>query len=449
MSYKPTLKQLQATELIGSTADNILLEGGSRSGKTFLDLRVMAIRALSAPESRHAALRFRFNHIKASIIYDTWPKMMGMCFPQEWKPNNLNKTDWFYQFGNGSEVWFGGLDDKERTEKILGNEYATLYFNEVSQIPWSSILLAKTRLAQKCHYKIGDREGILRLKSLYDCNPPPKGHWVYKLFHQKRDPDSNQGLPDPDNYISMQMNPEDNLDNLPEAYLTMLKNLPSRMRQRFYEGKYADITSGALWSLEVIDKWRTISELPDMQRIVIAVDPSGAADTDNADNDEIGIIVAGLGTDGNAYVLEDLTCKAGPKIWGTIATTAFDRHRADIIVAETNYGGEMVKFVVKAAKPGVPFKKLTASRGKVVRAEPVSALTEQGKIRFAGNFTQLEDELCAFTTKGYVGSNSPNRGDAFVWAMSELFPGIIKERKEPVKETESQHRYQGPQAWMS
>jgi phage terminase large subunit-like protein len=200
------------------------------------------------------------------------------------------------------------------------------------------------------------------------------------------------------------------------------------MRQRFLEGKFADITAGALWTIETIDQGRIREALPDMQRIVVAVDPSGAGDTDNADNDAIGIIVAGLGLDGNAYVLEDLTCKAGPKVWGNIATTAFDRHAADLIVGETNYGGAMVKFVIQTAKRNVPFKMLTASRGKAVRAEPIASLTDQGKIRFAGSFPELEDELCSMTTNGYIGTASPNRADAFVWAMSELFPGIVADR---------------------
>jgi predicted phage terminase large subunit-like protein len=183
--------------------------------------------------------------------------------------------------------------------------------------------------------------------------------------------------------------------------------------------------------------------------VVVAVDPSGSGDEDNAGNDEIGIVVAGLGQDGRAYVLEDLTLKAGPKTWGNVATTAFDRHMADKIVAETNYGGDMVKFVVQTAKPGVPFKKLTASRGKAVRAEPISSLTEQGKIRFAGQFSQLEDELCAFTTNGYVGQNSPNRADAFVWAMSELFPGIVKEKRERKEQSSRPVVHAGPAGWLA
>jgi phage terminase large subunit-like protein len=197
----------------------------------------------------------------------------------------------------------------------------------------------------------------------------------------------------------------------------------------------------------MIDQYRETT-VPDMVRIVVAVDPSGAADDDNADNDEIGIVVAGLGTDGNAYVLEDCTVKAGPRTWGNVATTAYDRHQADRIVGETNYGGEMVKFVVQSAKPGVNFRKITASRGKAVRAEPISALTEQGKVRFAGSFPQLEEELCSFTTHGYMGSESPNRADAFVWAISDLFPGIVKEEAKPVLKNRPTG-YQPSTGWMA
>jgi phage terminase large subunit-like protein len=130
--------------------------------------------------------------------------------------------------------------------------------------------------------------------------------------------------------------------------------------------------------------------------------------------------------DGYAYVIEDNTCKAGPATWGKLAATTFERHSADLVIAEKNYGGEMVRFVLQAASPDMPVKIVTASRGKVVRAEPIAALTEQGKIRFAGSFPKLEDELCSFTPGGYMGAHSPNRADALVWAMSELFPGIAR-----------------------
>ena len=119
-----------------------------------------------------------------------------------------------------------------------------------------------------------------------------------------------------------------------------------------------------------------------------------------------------------------------------MAVTSYSRHEADLIVAEGNFGGAMVKHVVMTAcraagMQQVKFKLTNASRGKTVRAEPYSALTEQGKIRFAGYFPELEEELCGFTTAGYVGERSPNRADAMVWAFSELFPGMLRKQDQP------------------
>jgi phage terminase large subunit len=110
--------------------------GGSRSGKTFLLTRNVAMRALKAPNSRHAIFRYRFNALKASVIFDTFPAVMRAAFPQV--PYKLDKTDWYATFPNGSQIWFGGLDDKERAEKILGMEFVTIYLNECSQIPLGS-----------------------------------------------------------------------------------------------------------------------------------------------------------------------------------------------------------------------------------------------------------------------------------------------------------------------
>ena len=207
------------------------------------------------------------------------------------------------------------------------------------------------------------------------------------------------------------------------------------MKKRFYDGEFADATPNALFRDEDIEKWRVIDgDVPDMVRVVVAVDPSGAGDEDNADNDAIGIIAAGLGTDGNAYVLEDCTVKAGPATWGNVATTAYDRLDADLVVGETNYGGAMVKHVIQTARSRTPFKMVTATRGKAVRAEPVSALYELGKVRHVGEFRQLEDELTAFSTIGYTGQGSPNRADALVWAIYALFPGLTKKQEEPKEE---------------
>jgi phage terminase large subunit-like protein len=141
--------------------------------------------------------------------------------------------------------------------------------------------------------------------------------------------------------------------------------------------------------------------------------------------------VAALGTDGNAYLLEDCTVKAGPATWGRVVADAYDRHSADAVVGEANFGGDMVRHVVQTARPRTPYKPVTASRGKAVRAEPVSALYEQGKVRHVGLFPELEEELGGFSTVGYVGNGSPNRADAAVWAISELFPHLTRGQVKP------------------
>lgn len=695
MEFALTPKQQEAQNVAASDATHVLLEGGSRSGKTFLHIRNIVFRALKAPGSRHAILRYRLSHIRSAIMFDTFPRVMAAAF--DGVPWHMNKSDMFATIGNksdSSEIWLGGLDDKERTEKILGNEYCvspdtrvlmadltwsraqdvrkgdeiiafpesldghmkliratvsfnkqlhkrryrvvtnkgeivvseshkfvtyhddrrhrnfrplswrtveqlqpgdklrfavepwasdrsfdggwlsglfdgegwisresgavgvaqnegfvldrakelmksrghdvrfhatskckhivatglwqamriigslrpvrlmakshllwegrngfngrssaagsmsrhsiktearhvaeilsieeidagevraiqttsktlitdgflshncTILLNEASQISWHARNTVLTRLAQRCMTKIEGRSpSPLKTRMLYDCNPPNKNHWLFKVFHKRVDPETNLPLVDPKNYASFQMNPRDNTQNLDADYLKILEAMPARMRKRFLDGEYADANPNQLFAQESIDKWRVLDgAVPDMVRVVVAVDPSGSSDTDNADNDAIGIVVCGLGVDGNCYLLEDCTVKAGPATWGNVATTAFDRRKANTIVAEMNFGGAMVKHVIDTARPRTPFMPVTASRGKHVRADPVAALYEQGRVRHVGYFPELEDELSGFTTMGYVGDGSPNRADAAVWAVSALFPSIIERQTMP------------------
>jgi len=233
--FKKTEKQDNALDFLNGSAKNILLKGGSRSGKTFILARNFVIRACKT-KSRHLALRLNFNHAKRSLFLDTFPKVFSICFPD--LPVKSNKTDYFYSFPNGSEIWIGGLDDKERVEKILGTEYSTLWFNEASQLDYSSVQIARTRLAEK---------NDLIKKTYYDMNPPKKSHWSYWLFEKKLDPSDEAPLKDPENYASFLMNPKDNIENIDPEYLDMLSKMPEDQRKRFMDGEYTDESDGQVY----------------------------------------------------------------------------------------------------------------------------------------------------------------------------------------------------------
>jgi len=410
-----------------------MLFGGSRSGKTFLSVYAIVVRALKAPKSRHLICRFRFNAAKASIIFDTLPKVMELCFPGV--EYHINKTDWIITMPNGSEIWVGGLDDKERTEKILGQEFATVYPNECSQIPWSSIGLVMTRLAQNCKQADGVQ---LPLRMIFDCNPPDKNHWTYKLFIKKVDPDTNKPMVNAEDYGSIQVNPSHNVSNLPASYLKMLEGMTPEMKKRFFEGEFKDANPNATFKEAWIDRWREEdgANLPEFVRIVVGVDPSGADEDSNKNNDDIGIYIAALGTDGVAYLLEDCTVKSGPAVWGKVTCSAYERYDADVIVGEQNFGGGMVKYVIKSVDPGVNYKQVTASRGKQQRAEPFARLFMDGLVRVVGRQTKLEEELSGFTSYGYTGAKSPNVADAAFWCLAELFPAIVGNKTEEDEEFE-------------
>ncbi len=161
-----------------------------------------------------------------------------------------------------------------------------------------------------------------------------------------------------------------------------------------------------------------------LQRIVIAIDP---AVTSSEESDETGIIVAGKGVDGCAYVLADLSCRLSPEGWARRAINAFHEFKADRIIAEVNNGGDMVEHVLRTIDPRIPYTKVHASRGKAVRAEPIAALYEQGKVFHIKPFNELEDQMCSFVPGLY--DKSPDRADALVWALTTLMITTEPSRK--------------------
>lgn len=235
--FNLTPKQYEAVDLMIGEANQIMCYGGSRSGKTFLIVYVIFVRAALEPNSRHCILRAAFAHAIQSIWLDTIPKVLAIAFPNLGaKPN---KSRYYYTLPNGSEVWVGGLDNADRVEKILGNEYSTMYFNECSQLDYGSISIARTRLAQK---------NGLRKMTYYDQNPPKKSHWSYWLFEMLIDPIEDEAIEDPQDYASILMNPADNMDNIDEEYLKMLSKLPQKEKNRFLLGLFDDESDGSVYN---------------------------------------------------------------------------------------------------------------------------------------------------------------------------------------------------------
>lgn len=211
----------------------------------------------------------------------------------------------------------------------------------------------------------------------------------------------------------------DNAANLAQSFLDDVtsKYAGTRLGRQELNGEIVDDVPGALWTRAMLDSSR-VKAAPEMARVVVAIDPSG---TDGGeDGDEVGIVVAGRGVDGRAYVIDDLSCRLSPDGWARRAITGYHRHGGDRIVAERNFGGAMVQAVIRNADRSVPFKEVVASRGKAVRAEPVSALFEQGRVSIVGSLPELEDQLVLMTPAGYLGETSPDRLDAMVWALTEV-----------------------------
>ena len=403
-SYTPA--QLKALELLSGNARNVMLFGGSRSGKTFLLCCALVIRALRVPGSRHAVIRRYANAVRTSIGSDTLPKVLKHRFNGAVE-YEYRKTDSVFTFGNGAEIWLIGLDDDTRADKILGKEFVTLYFNECSELDYSSVQTAITRLAQKAPPLVP--------KALFDCNPPGKKHWTYRVFIEKLNPADHTALPNPDNYSAMRINPLDNAVNLPPGYIeNTLAGLPRRQRERFLEGKFLDEVEGALWKRSMIDPYR-VCNIPELQRVVIGVDP---AVTSNSESDHTGIVAAALGCNGEYYVLVDRSCRGTPLEWAKQVVNLYYELHADRVVGEVNNGGDLIEALLRKIDPDISFRPVRASRGKQVRAEPVAALYEKGRVHHAGEFPLLEEEMISYSPGN--SKNSPDRMDALVWALTEL-----------------------------
>ena len=217
----------------------------------------------------------------------------------------------------------------------------------------------------------------------------------------------------------------DNLDNLPPefAQAVLEQYRGTRLGRQEIEGELLADVEGALWTLDMIARSRVappegeladVTAALDLSRVLVAIDPAGGGE------DEIGIVAAGKGRDGHAYVLADRSCRLRPEGWARRAVALYEELGADAIVVERNFGGDMAAATVRAVDRGVPIREVVASRGKRMRAEPVSALYERDLVHHVGVFDRLEDQMTVWTPES---GDSPDRLDALVWALSDLMRG--------------------------
>ena len=322
--WQKTPDQQKALKLLGSNVPNILLYGGSRSGKTFILIYAIVVRALKVPQSRHIILRYRGNSVMRSVRMDTFAKVMKLAFPKVTFKENA--AEGFVRFINNSEIWFGGLDNGDRSDRILGREFATVYFNECSELQYDAVNTALTRLAQKTD---------LVNKAYFDCNPCGRSHWTYQLFINRCDPVSRAALAHPELYEAILMNPGGNRENLPDGYIERtLMNLSEQQKKRFLFGEWAEDVEGALWKISDIDRNRVLAAPDNLQKVVIGIDPAVSS---GKSSDFTGISVCGLGYDGYFYVLGDFSMQGTPLEWCSCAAELFDRFHASLVIAEVRY----------------------------------------------------------------------------------------------------------------
>lgn len=433
-----TPKQLEAKKLAQSKARFILFRGGSRSGKSFAICYFILLRALVAPGTRHGIFRHTAVDVRRTLFDLTFKDMMNKAFPGLWdrlkEERKINDTEMTIELPNGSIIMFDGLDDNARQDRILGNEYATVFVNEISQFKQFDIMQKLIgRLSQEGAIEATGK--LMAPKLFLDCNPTTKRHWSFKAFIEGLNPISGEAWPRQSEWAEIQMNPVDNTANISSTYLADLENLSARDRKRFLDGEWQADNDNALFLPEWwngdgkhrrLKPW-TPKDAEHLKRIVVAVDPSGSS---KPGADETGIVVAGMDDEGHLYVLQDCSKRMSPPEWGRAAMDALDFWGADYIVAEKDYGAEMVANTIRTSTNRVALIKPVGTKGrsKETRANPVAALYEQARISHCGTFEKLEGQLEDFHLDWNRNKDgSPDRLDALVWAITEM--GVVEQER--------------------
>jgi len=301
-----------------------------------------------------------------------------------------HKGDGLIEFKNGAQVRLYGGD---RPERLRGPQFDAAWVDELAKFKKSELFWEQLNLC-------------LRLGTDPKCivtTTPRRNSVITQLMNDE-------------DCVVTRGSTFDNAANLAPGFLKNLNKqfAGTRLEAQEIYAQMQDETEGALWAPDKILYEKPPSE--DWKRVVIAVDPS---ETNNETSDETGIIVIGHHTNQNAYVLEDATHKAAPSHWIRKVVELYEKYQADRVVAEVNKGGDMVKDLLLACNPNISYKGVRATRGKAIRAEPIASLYEQGKVKHISPLPQLEAQLCSWVPG--ISAKSPDRLDALVWGLTDLF----------------------------
>lgn len=372
-----------------------LLNGGRGSGKT----------RAGAEEVWYPA--FLQQH-RVAVVGATLGDVRKICYEGESGLLNVIPSELIQKYNRStSELWLHGGAyfapySAEEPERLRGPQHHRAWCDELAawrylQETWDQLMFG---------LRLGDDPTVI-----VTTTPKP-----LKLLREL--------INSPDTYVS-RASTFDNAQNLPKQFLDKVfdKYNGTRLGRQELYAEILEDNPNALWSLDEIESYRVFQH-PELKRIVVAVDPPASS---GPDADECGILVVGIdfaerGRE-HGYVLADMSCQGlKPEGWAAEVRKAYKNYNADVVVAEVNNGGDMVESVIRSSDPGVPVRKVHATRGKVRRAEPVSLIYEQGRIHHVGHFGLLEDQMADFSldfdnkTRGY----SPDRVDALVWAVTEL-----------------------------
>lgn len=387
----------------------ILMTGGRGSGKSFA--QSLAI-AMEQDKANYNSLYLRQTLVSAhiSIIPEYWNKieMLGCSshFVQL-------KTE-VYNLDTKWSIFFRGIQTSR------GSNEAQL--KSISRIGLVLVDEAQEVTDEAAFDRIDFslRDIGIPNRIIMSLNPTNQQHWIYRRFFKERGvEDDFNGIVGDTCYIHTDY--RENAENLDEAFLNLAEQCrisnPVKWKNIFL-GFWAGDTEGALWTAEMIDSHRVASAPADLDRVVVAVDP---AVTSADDSDETGIVVAGIKRmrgEPHYFVLADRSRHSTPQTWGAAVANAFSEFECDRVVAEVNNGGDLVELILKGFNQRMPYKAVHASRGKIVRAEPIAALYERGLVHHVGTFGELEAQMRTY--QGRDTEKSPDRMDALVWALTEL-----------------------------